>query len=141
MSVSEIVYGIRLPRLVAQRKVDKSLLEEDIGETLENALILIEKRAQKCMNKLDAISVSPDAAATSQTHDVLMAELIVDPERVKQNNLLKGILILPHLVDREMTVLVFAKVFHGICWPSPRLTFSIARMKKRKKLLLPDISM
>ena len=135
------MYGIRLPRLVAQRKVDKSLLEEDIGETLENALILLEKRAQKRMNKLDAISVSPDAAATSQPQDVLMAELVVDPERVKQNNLLKGILILPHLVDREMTVLVFAKVFHGICWPSPRLTFSIARMKKRKKLLLPDISM
>ena len=102
LSVSEIVYGIRLPRLVAQKKLDKTLMEQDIGETLENALTQLLQRAQ--------IRMTGSVDAPAPKDDTLMAEFVVDPELVKQNNLLKGILILPHPVESNMTVLVFAKV-------------------------------
>jgi ribosomal protein L1 len=97
-SVSELVHGIRLPRLVFRTKVDRTRLEEDIGDTIEDALSAIK-------SKYDEKPLEKKAF-----HAALNMHFTVNPELAKQNNLLKGIFILPHAVAKDMKVLIFAKV-------------------------------
>ena len=87
---------------MSQTKVDRKVLEKDQGELIEDALLRIKASYEDDPNK--------------RSSTTLNLSFIVNPELIKQNNLLKGTLVLPNAVAENVRVIVFAKVSYYVLY-------------------------